>query len=240
MSDEDPKEFRFLWPTSRAGSKVMAGVLTFVGVLVFALDCTMKLSPHSRDYLEFFFTQPSAAAAIILLSVIKAFSVVFALYLLLNIARYLWYGGRRNEDTETTGQVGGQRERYPKTRPTMKSILQRVVLVVGALLVLGIGLYPPWERREQRFVYLAVFETQSWRTYTKSLGYSWIFQPPSIESGKIGKSRRLFASSPAIATSRLLVQWATVLITTCLACAALRENRSAPSRAQPYDGGPSG
>jgi len=87
----------------------------------------------------------------------------------------------------------------PDATKTMNPI-QKQLLVLGAALVLAMGVYPPWVR----FTHY-VFPSRVIATETQTevpAGYSWIWEPPRADS-----SDSYHPQSVKLDWSRLFVQW---------------------------------
>lgn len=97
---------------------------------------------------------------------------------------------------------------------------RKIALSVGAILIVGMCLYPPWKYEEKR---LTTTPGRLWGessdvqsvTTSKLAGYSLVTRVPRIETTKssyIGSSARYVASDPTIAVGRLVMQIALVLL----------------------------
>lgn len=103
---------------------------------------------------------------------------------------------------------------------------QKVVIWLGALLIVAMGVYPPW-------VKIGNFDREATRLQARQYVYGWIFHPPPA-AGKINEADSgnlaeeigdTFSWIIQLDLARLLVQWATVCFAVAGAVWALKRAR---------------
>lgn len=83
------------------------------------------------------------------------------------------------------------------------SLKQRIIIWMGMALIIGMGLYPPWND---------IVVWNDYRFEPLATRYQWIFNPPVVPPAPKEGGPRKYTWRSQLDTTRLLIQWTVVCV----------------------------